>query len=48
MPATRRDSGLDLAASACLVVDLSAAFAGTGPAHQNGLITSLSALRAVG
>jgi hypothetical protein len=30
----RRDSGLDLAASACPVVDLSVAVAGTGLAHQ--------------
>jgi hypothetical protein len=30
----RRDSGLDLAASACLVVDLSAVVVGTGLAHH--------------
>ena len=34
VPAIARDSGLDPAASACLVVDLSAAVAGTGLAHH--------------
>jgi hypothetical protein len=34
VPAIARDSGLDLAASVCLVADLSVAVAGTGLAHQ--------------